>query len=331
MKKCEIDLEIEKFLRKYYSKTTDSNKIATYRISDCGPPWIGAMLSHIVLAINVSHSRGYSFGISSYGGWEMVQDGTFSDVFNSIPEIEDDEFLVNNFYTQNTRISYNYRVFEGFFTHFSPQVAYFYPKELEDIVGISNKYLLSDMWKSFLLKKIYILSEKYQKYVNQRLEKFKDLKNYAAIHIRRGDKVVGRLKESNYIPVKQYFDSLENSDYKFESIFISTDSQEALNECINLYGSRYNLVYDNSEIRHDGYPLKIRDNILNIKETSHEELVTALKNFNILKNSKVLVGTPASWFFRIAMLLKPYSKIKNVIYAEDLSQIPRYPEAYDHC
>lgn len=326
---CLMDFEIEKFLNEYY--LPDKSKICTYRISDCGPPWIGAMLSHMVFASNISYSTGYSFGISSHGGWEMVSTGKFSDVFNSIPMIDDEDFEVNNFYSKNTRISYNYRKTEGFDIHFSPKVAYFYPKELENIVGTTDKYVLSDIWKSFLLKKIYNLSERYGEYLNQRIIKFKNLKDYAAIHIRRGDKVFGKFKESNYISVNQYFDVLENSDCKFESIFISTDSQEALNECIDLYGSKYKLIYDDSEIRHDGYPLKIRNNVLDIDKTSHEELVTALKNFHILKNSKVLVGSPASWFFRISMLLRPYSKIKDIVYAEDLSGIPGYPIAYYHC
>ena len=55
------------------------------------------------------------------------------------------------------------------------------------------------------------------------------------------------------------------------------------------------------------------------------------QNFEILKNSDVLVGTPASWFFRISMLLRPYDKIKDVLYAENLSNIPGYPETYWHC
>lgn len=325
----DLDFEIEKFLNDYYS--TDKSKICTYRISDCGPPWIGAMLSHMVFASNVSYSTGHSISISSHGGWEMVPNGKFSDVFNSIPIVDDKDFEVNNFYNANTRISYNYKKTEGFDIHFSPEVAYFYPKELENIVGTVDKYVLSDIWKSFLLKKIYSLSEKYQEYLSQRIEKFKNLKNYAAIHIRRGDKVSGRLKESNYISVNQYFNSLENTNYEFESIFVSTDSQDALSECIDLYGSKYELIYDDSEIRHDGYPLKIRDNVLDIQETSHEELITALKNFYILKNSKVLVGSPASWFFRISMLLRPYSKIKDVVYSENLSEIPGYPNAYYHC
>jgi hypothetical protein len=30
------------------------------------------------------------------------------------------------------------------------------------------------------------------------------------------------------------------------------------------------------------------------------------------------------------MLLRPYTKIKDVIYSEDLKNIPGYPEAYWH-
>jgi len=325
--------KIQNFLEKEYSKIFDPNRISSYRIGDCGPPWIGALLSHIVACTNLSYSCGYTTKLSLHSEWKMLPNGKFSDVFylSEFEEVDDALFDVNNFNGSNTRMSYNCRKTEGFDPHFSTKVAYFYPNGLEEIVGIDNPIILSDIWKSFLLKRVFKITPKYQNYVNQKLNKFKDLKNYAAIHIRRGDKVVGRMKESNYIETKKYFESLESSNYSFEHIFISTDSPDALAESISLYGSKYNLVYDEDETRHDGYPLKVVDGLLDINQTSHEELVTALKNFYILKNSNVIVGTPASWFFRISMLLKDYEDIQNVIYAEDLNGIPGYPEAYYHC
>jgi hypothetical protein len=327
----DLNLKIESFLEQEYSKIFDLGKYSTYRVSDCGPHWIGAMLSHMIHCSNLSYQYGFVMNVSSNDNWKMVPHGKFSTVFNSISELDDSNFGVNNFSkdNKNNRISYTVNR-PSLDNSFSKEMAYFYPKGLENLVETTDILILSDIWKSFLLKKIYKLNDTYKNYLEEKLTNINGLNDYAAIHIRRGDKVKGPMKESNFIETKQYFDILEKSDYKGNNIFISTDSPDALNECISLYGNKYNLLYDNTEIRHDGYPYKVIVNSLNITETSHEELITAFKNFEILKNSNVLVGTPASWFFRISMLLRPYTKIKDVIYSEDLKNIPGYPEAYWH-
>ena len=323
---------IQNFLEEKYSKIFNLDKNSTYRISDCGPVWVGAMLSHMIHCSNLSFQHGFVMNISTNDNWKMVPNGKFSSVFNSIGEIDDNDFDVNNFSenNKNNRISYttNRHLLNQ---SFHKEMGYFYPKGLEDLVKTNDTIILNDIWKSFLLKKIYKLNNTYQEHLNNKLLKFKELTNYAAIHIRRGDKVSGIMKESHLIETNKYFEFLENSNYKFENIFISTDSPDALQECINLYGNKYNLIYDDTEIRHDGYPCKVVYEGLNLNETSQEELITALKNFEILKNSDVLVGTPASWFFRISMLLRPYDKIKDVLYAENLNNIPGYPESYWHC
>lgn len=323
----DINHKIHYHLENEYKKKITGEKISSYRISDCGPPWVGAMLSHMVHCMNVSYHTGHELRVSSIGGWKMNPGGKFSDVFD-YHEIEDHHYPVNDFST-STRISYKEQHTKPI--PFCSNRAYFHPETLKEILDYDDKLVLNDIWKSFLLKKIYKLTPKYDKLVKKEVNKIKNLHNYAAIHIRRGDKVFGKYKESHFIETKTYFEKLENSNYEFESIFISTDSPEALDECLFLYANKYNIIYDIDEIRHDGYPLKVDTNTLNLEETCHDELVTALKNFHILKNSNVLVGTPASWFFRISMLLRDYDKIHDVIYAEDLNNIPGYPEYYYHC
>jgi hypothetical protein len=325
-----INNDIENFLNIEYNKICILNKKSSYRINDCGPPWIGALLSHLVHCMNISHYYGYTMGISKNDSWKMFPEGKFSDIFVSLSEVDDDSYQVNDFTSLNTRLSYNINR-KNLDNHFSKNVAYYYPSELQNIINTNDKYLLNNIWKSFLLKKIYKLNKQFETEIFKRVSDINIPNNYAAIHIRRGDKVSGPLKESNIIPIQNYFSNLEKSNFKFDSIFISTDSLEALNECVKVYGSKYDLIYDKKEIRHDGYPLKILNNSLNLNDTSREELLTALKNFFILKNSVVLVGTPASWFYRISHLLRDYDKIADVIYSENLDNIPNYPNNYWHC
>jgi hypothetical protein len=326
-----LEEKINIFLQKEYDKISDYNKKTSYRISDCGPPWIGALLSHLVHCMNFSYQNGYELSMSNNDYWKMKPDGNFCDVFSGLKTLNDNNFSINNFYDQNTRISYNINR-DSLNVSFRENCGYFYPTDLKDLLHTENKHVLNDIWKSFLLKKIYVLSENYQKKIDNKICNLKITDKYAAIHIRRGDKVSGPLQESFLIPVSDYFSKLENSKYSdLKNIFIATDSNEALEECINLYGNKYNLIYDKSETRHNGFPLKIIQNKLNLSETSEEELITALKNFHILSRSDVLIGTPASWFFRISMLLRPYMNISNILYAESLERIPNYPVSYYHC
>ena len=230
---------IQNFLEEEYSKIFSLGKNSTYRISDCGPVWVGAMLSHMVHCINLSFQHGFVMNISTNDNWKMVPNGKFSSVFNSIGEIDDNDFDVNNFSENNKNNRISYTINRHLLNQsFHKEMGYFYPKGLEDLVKTNDTIILNDIWKSFLLKKIYKLNNTYQEHLNNKLLKFKGLTNYAAIHIRRGDKVSGIMKESHLIETNKYFEFLENSNYKFENIFISTDSPDALQECINLYGNK---------------------------------------------------------------------------------------------
>ena len=111
MSKTKLTKEIQNFLEKEYSKISNSNKISSLRIGDCGPHWIGALLSHMVHCTNVSYSCGYTAKLSLHSEWKMIPDGKFSDVFDlcEFGEVDDSLFEVNKFNGSNTRISYNYR------------------------------------------------------------------------------------------------------------------------------------------------------------------------------------------------------------------------------
>ena len=92
---------IQNFLEEEYSKIYNLGKNSTYRISDCGPVWVGAMLSHMVHCNNLSFQHGFVMNISSNDNWKMVPNGKFSNVFNSIDELDDNNFDVNNFSENN--------------------------------------------------------------------------------------------------------------------------------------------------------------------------------------------------------------------------------------
>lgn len=90
--------------------------------------------------------------------------------------------------------------------------------------------------------------------------------NMASIFIRRGDKAEGA--EDRLYPTSQYFDTLQQFQHetgrKIVSVYISSDSQDAIDEAIRDYGSKYKMYFlpftgrsragwtDKEEIRNDG-------------------------------------------------------------------------------
>jgi hypothetical protein len=320
----EMEQTINELLKNEFNSL---NKISTYNISDCGPPWIGAMLSHIVKCISVSHYYGHRMGISINSNWILSPDKKFNSVFkNTLEEINDDNFIYNDFNENNVKINYyidrhkldlfcNKNIFNG----------KYYPSILKQIKKEDKE--LSDIWKSFLLKKIFILNDNYQEIVNKRIEKFNLNDNYTVIHVRRGDKVAGPIKEANFIPLEDYLKLISKEDNK---IFLMTDSQEVINEIIEKY-SHLNIIYDDLEKRNDGFPLKVMEKKIVDYSDFNEELINALKNLTIISKSSYLIGSPASWFFRMGQLLMDYNKIQNVRYAEDLNNIYDWPGAYEFC
>ena len=160
--------------------------------------------------------------------------------------------------------------------------------------------------------------------------------DYISVHIRRGDKVKTYLKEGNFIPSSTYFDSCVSIFEKtgIKNIFICSDSDEAIVEFVEhnaSNGSLFDIRYDENESRHDGYPYKILTGEINENENSKSEMITAFKNIEILTKSSYMVGTPSSWFFRIAQLLRisPSNVDGNCINVEEGKET--YLPTFYHC
>ena len=303
------------------------NKTSTYNISDCGPPWIGAMLSHIVKCLNVSHYYGHKMGISIDSSWILSSNKKFNSVFkNTLEEIDDKHFIYNDFNQNNVKI--NYYIDRNKLDIFCDKNIFnnkYYPKALSSLK--KEDKIISDIWKSFLLKKIFILNDNYQEIINQKIHQINLKEDYTVIHIRRGDKVAGPIKEGNFIPTDDYFKLINNND---KNIFIMTDSEEVIKE-INQKYNYLNIIYDQHEKRNDGFPLKVMEKKIINYDDFNEELINGLKNLTIMSRCSYLIGTPVSWFFRIGQLLMDYDKINNVRYAEDLNNIYDWPGAYEFC
>jgi hypothetical protein len=318
--KKEIDyvyLKNQKLYFNYLKKQTlNSEYYFVYKIESCGPPWFGACISWITAMYSLALVNGAKFYMASNDNWRLVPDSEnnrnwhyFFESFN-LSEWKEDE-------CEFTSGKYSIRFCDKLFKELGRVTEQ--KKEDQTIIGnpltycppeFSNPNLSPEdnltLFKSFCLKEVYKPKKEYLNLSNNILENIGD---YIAVHIRRGDKVKTFLKEGNFVPASNYHNYCVNvfKQTGIKNIFICSDSDEAISEFIeynNSSSTRFNIFYDKEEVRHDGYPYKVITG--NIDESSNTlgEMNTAFKNIEILTKANYLIGTPASWFFRISQLLR---------------------------
>lgn len=318
-------------LDEYYNNLLKPDLISSYRISDCGPPWIGAMFCSMMYCHNLSIMNGYNMHISSCENWRMNPGGPYYDYFSGLNPVNDDQFAINDFTANNFKFNYTHRVSE--LNQRMHATWTYHPEFVQDIYTGKSKEFYTDIWKSYLLKRMFNMKPHVYERMLSLVDRLDLPEQYIGIHIRRGDKVAGPIAESKLIPVENYFNSFVNTEFnQINNVFIATDSDAVIQECVEKFGDRYNIFYDDTEIRNDGYPYKVMSGaITESADTVTDEFYTALKNIHILKNSQLLAGTRASWFFRVSQLLRDYDDLGKFIQSEPLDNIPGYPEGYMSC
>jgi hypothetical protein len=318
--KKEIDYVYKKNQKLYFNFLKNNVKKSeyyfNYKIDCCGPPWFGACISWITAMYSLSIINGAKFYMASNDNWRLVPDSennkNWHYFFESLELLEWKE-EENNLETGKYSIRFEDKLFKQLGRQTESD------KEDQTIIGnpltycppeFSNPNLSPEdnltLFKSFCLKEVYKPKKEYLNLSNNILENIGD---YIAVHIRRGDKVKTFLKEGNFVPASNYHNYCVNvfKQTGIKNIFICSDSDEAISEFIeynNSSSTRFNIFYDKEEVRHDGYPYKVITG--NIDESSNTlgEMNTAFKNIEILTKANYLIGTPASWFFRISQLLR---------------------------
>lgn len=301
------------FLKKNASK---SEYYLNYKIDRCGPPWFGACISWITAMYSLALVNGAKFYMASNDNWRLVPERENNKNWHYFFESLD----LSNWKEEENDLEtgeYCIRFEEKLFKQLGRRTEQ--GKEDQTIIGnpltfcpkeFSNPNLTDEenltLFKSFCLKEIYIPKKEY---TNLSSDLLNGIDEYIAVHIRRGDKVKTYLKEGNFIPASKYYDFcvsiFESTGIK--NVFICSDSDDAINEFIeynDLQTVKFNVLYDRDEIRHDGYPFKVLTGEIKEETFKLTEVVTAFKNIEILTKANYLVGTTASWFFRISQLLR---------------------------
>lgn len=325
------------------NQSKKSEYYLNYKIDRCGPPWFGACISWITAMYSLSLINGAKFCMASNDNWRMVPENeknrNWNYYFDSLELLEWKE-NENDLNTGKYSIRFEDKLFRqlGRLSESS--------KEDQTLIGnpltfcpieFSNPNFTPEqnlsLFKSFCLKEIYNPKKEYTNLSNKLLNGIGD---YISVHIRRGDKVKTYLKEGNFISSSEYFSQCVSisKQTKICNIFICSDSDDAINEfieCNNSSEIKFKIYYDRDEVRHDGYPYKILQGELSENDISKNEMITAFKNIEILTKSNYLVGTPTSWFFRIAQLLRidSYNITGNCINVEEKTET--YLPTFYHC
>ena len=165
---------------------------------------------------------------------------------------------------------------------------------------------------SSLLKQIYKPAAHMIAKTDNQLAKFSHLNrsNFVAVHIRRGDKTAGPWAEGKKLEVDSYLEAVQTavdaspnkSDLKY--LYVATDTNEVIVELqAKMLPNGMTLVFDDEEVRRDGYVYKLYQERINPNE-KEEEIITFMKNMDLLVRANEIVGARMSFFFIVAELLR---------------------------
>lgn len=159
-----------------------------------------------------------------------------------------------------------------------------------------------------ILEKFYIFKEKIDYKKDVPLE-------YIGIHIRRGDKVFGKMKEAEKIEVETYLSYIPEN-MKTLPLFVATDDEEVIEELRKLYGKdKIYTLFSKNVIRKNEKDFEKQS-----KEFIKKHTLLLLKEVEILTNSKCFIGSYTSNIGRFIALRRNFINS----YSVDVDWAERY-------
>lgn len=163
------------------------------------------------------------------------------------------------------------------------------------------------MYAGYLYNKMYI-KESYRIEINKEMERIEGIgEDMIGVHLRRGDKI----KESPYVRDESIFYLIDSIGIK--RVFLASDEDEYIQYIIQKYKG-YEFIYDKEEKR---YGSPTMSNIRLIKERpelKHQETITFLKNMEILKHCKYVIGSTTAQLAKIAGSMNSFIQQQNRLY-----------------
>lgn len=186
------------------------------------------------------------------------------------------------------------------------------PRITESDIAESKKLNITESnpfeYFSYLLKKIYQPTDRMigLRTVAKKNFEFLTPDNYVAIHVRRGDKTAGPWAEGLALELDLYLDAIGQIELgpEIKYLYVATDSDSVITQLQNKkIPHDLEIVYDPTEIRNDGYVYKLYQGIM-VDSDKEIEIITFMKNIDLLVGAKEIIGSRMSFFFIVAELLR---------------------------
>lgn len=201
------------------------------------------------------------------------------------------------------------------FTHNDEQVVFFdfesywntdnmqkyqcwHPKEHSYLMYSGYMYdmlKLKDSYKEKVNDAISFIKQKYE------INSFED---YIGIHLRRGDKIT----ETNYINDVTLFNFIEQCNIG-NKIFVTSDELDYIYEIEQKY-TNFEFIFDSNEKRYGNKTISNAEMVARNSSLKEEETLTFVKNVEILKNCKVVIGPHSAQMTKIAGSMNSFLKNK---------------------
>lgn len=258
----------------------------------------GAHLLHMKWAYINSLMNGYNF-FYKYNDSPVFIDGKIDHYYESLNSISENE-LQNSIQIHHNPDHSNLNL-RG---HYFP-----------------NEYANAHDFHSDILKKIYQPKEYIQKIINSNslLNNLKcnDIK-YIALHIRLGDKVNGHMKETNAIPLCEYFNKCKEvkEKYGLTTIVICSDTSDGLEEILELNSNNeFQLLFNDENRNKNIWSESIVQKVLNgynDREKLEIEYLNCFINYELLLNSEIIIGNWDSCFCLVPVEMRNNKKDINI-------------------
>ena len=177
----------------------------------------------------------------------------------------------------------------------------------------SSDYLMYSGYMYNLLKLNKSYKEKVEDKISYLKEKYeiKGFDNLVALHLRRGDKIV----ESSYLTHEFLFKYVEENNLG-KDFFVTSDELEYIHEVEEKY-PQYNFVYDSEEKRYGNQKISNADMVSRNPALREQETLMFMKNVEILKQCKCVIGPHSAQMTKIAGSMNSYLKGKNTLHLID--------------
>jgi hypothetical protein len=297
----------------------------------------GSEINNLLYAINYSHKKGINLRINS-NFWNFKYQNGLSDYFIFEEEKHFREnlllFLFKPFFNPLTHFYQNTNLYRFLVDLFSVENKPYKKESLLSITYNTIKTLMglniSLMFGNFYNVRTFNQEERvrdWEKYIQQMntiLKKFwvfkpeilKEIEilnskinrsigggNYAAFHIRRGDKVAETTFEDRVYYAKEYMYKLIAPDLKIDTVFLMTDDYNAINEFNENYPTiKFISLADMNDQGHS----QDEFNKLDRKEI-RRNAVKLFAEIEIARNSKIFIGSRGSNIFRLIEYLRIYN------------------------